>query len=201
MINPSSFVDSEGNRWSLIRRNWTILSQIAASVMAVVATIVAPPPTPIGSVGLRGFASFIVAVLAGFFLLLLRLLKKKEHRLFWAGITGTLLILTVADYFWYFNLMDSRTVQWHGRTIVCGTEVRSEIRATYGTKLGKSLLQHLLEDAAGDQRLIWTDDSIRSSKDILVTSYLIIVPLISGCIMSATQIASCKSLSAANLSD
>jgi hypothetical protein len=162
--------------------------------MAVVATIVAPPPTPIGTLGLRSFAGFVVAVLAGLFLLILRLVKKKEHTLLWVGITGTLLILTVADYFWYFNLMDMRTEQWHGRTIVCGTEVRPEIRKTYGTILHKSLVKQLLEDAAGNPQLIWTDESIRLSKDILAISYLVIVPLIGGCIMAATQVATCKSL-------
>ena len=52
----------------------------------------------------------------------------------------------------------------------------------------RAFVRELLDDATGDPQLIWTDQSIRSSKDILCVSYLVIVPLIGGCIMAASQI-------------
>jgi amino acid transporter len=76
-------------------RNSTTLSQIAAGVMAVVATIVAPPPTS-GYASLRAFASFVVAILAAIFLLVLRRLKKQEHALLWAA-TAALNVATAGD--------------------------------------------------------------------------------------------------------
>jgi len=87
------------------------------------------------------------------------------------------LLVTVVDYFWYFNLIDTRTETWHERTIVCGTELRPEIQKKYGSTIRKSRVRELLDDATGDPQLIWTDQSIRSSKDILCVSYLVIVPL------------------------
>jgi lysylphosphatidylglycerol synthetase-like protein (DUF2156 family) len=194
MRSTSGVADTDGSFWAPLRRNWTTLSQIAAGVMAVVATIVAPPPTPTGTFGIRPFASFVVAVLAGIFLLILRRLKKQEHALLWAAIAAILLIATVADYFWYLNLIDTRTAPWHGHTIICGTEPRPEIRQKYGPSIRKSLVKELIADAAGDPQLIWTDRSIRSSKDLLSISYLVIVPLIGGCIMAASQSATCKGL-------
>jgi len=194
MKSSHSLADIEGSPWSAIRTHWTILTQIAAGVMTVVATIVAPPSTPVGTLGIRPFASFVVAILAGIFLLVLRRFQKQEHALLWAALAAILLVATVVDYFWYFNLIDTRTEIWHGRTIVCGTEIRPEILNKYGPTIRKSLFRELLDDATGDPQLIWTDQSIRSSKDILCVSYLVIVPLIGGCIMAASQIAMCKAI-------
>jgi uncharacterized membrane protein YhaH (DUF805 family) len=194
MRSSHSLADIDGNPWSSIRKNWTILTQIAAGVMTVVATIIAPPPTPVGTLGIRPFASFVVAILAGIFLLVLRRFKKQEHSLLWATLAAILLVATVVDYFWYFNLIDTRTEIWHERTIVCGTELRPEIQNKYGSTIRKSLVKELLDDAAGDPQLIWTDQSIRASKDILGVSYLVIVPLIGGCIMATSQIAMCRAL-------
>jgi hypothetical protein len=55
-------------------------------------------------------------------------------------------------------------------------------------------VRELLGDAAGDPQLVWTDQSVRWSKDILSVSYLVIVPLIGGRIMAASQIAMCRVL-------
>lgn len=188
MRRSHSLANIEDSPWSAIRKNWTILTQIGAGVMTVVATVVAPPPTPNGTLGIRPFASFVVAILAGIFLLVLRRFRKQAHALWWAGFTAILLLVTVVDYFWYFNLIDTRTEIWHERTIVCGTELRPEIQNKYGSTIRKSRVRELLDDAAGDPQLIWTDQSIRWSKDILSISYLVIVPLIGGCIMAASQI-------------
>src|SRR5258708_686582 len=117
MRSSHSLADIEDSPRSAIRKNWTILTQIAAGVMAVVATIVAPPPTPVGTLGVRSFASFVVAILAGIFLLVLRRFRKQEHTLLWAALAAILLLVTVVDYFWYFNLMDMRTETWHGHNI------------------------------------------------------------------------------------
>jgi hypothetical protein len=194
MRGSHSLANVEDSSWSAIRKNWTVLTQIAAGVMTVVATIVAPPPTPVGTLGIRAFAGFVVAVLAGIFLPALRRFRKKEHTLFWAALGAILLLVTVVDYFWYFNLIDKRTETWHGHTIVCGTELRPEIQNKYGSTIRKSLVRQLLDDAAGDPQLIWTDQSIRSSKDILCVSYLVMVPLIGGCILAASQIPMCRAL-------
>jgi hypothetical protein len=157
----------------------------------VVATIVAPPPTPVGTQGIRPFASFVVAILAGIFLLVLRRFGSRAHAPWWAAFAAILLVLTVADYFWYTNLVDIRTVTRNGTTIVCGTELRPEIQKAYGASISKSHIRELLEDAAGEPGLIWTDQSLRWSKDILAISYLVMVPLIGGCIMATSQIAVC----------
>jgi lysylphosphatidylglycerol synthetase-like protein (DUF2156 family) len=194
MRSSHSLANIEDSPWSAIRKNWTILTQIGAGVMTVVATVVAPPPTPSGTLGIRPFATFVVAILAGIFLLVLRRFRKQAHALWWAGFTAILLAVTVVDYFWYFNLLDTRTETWHERTIVCGTELRPEIQNKYGSTIRKSRVRELLDDAAGDPQLIWTDQSIRWSKDILAISYLVIVPLIGGCIMAASQIAMCRAL-------
>jgi hypothetical protein len=104
---------------------------------------------------------------------------------------GPRLPLTVVDYFWYTNLIDVRTEIWRGQTIVCGTELRPEIQKAYGTTLPKSRVKELLDDAAGNPQLIWTDQSLRWSKDILCIVYLAMVPLIGGCIMATSLIAMC----------
>ena len=183
--------DPTDSPWTTIRQNWTILAQAAAGVTTVVATIVAPPPTPAGTQGIRPFASFVVAILAGIFLLVLRRFGRRAHAPWWAALAAILLVLTVVDYFWYTNLLDIRTVTLNGRTIVCGTELRPEIRRAYGATISKSHVKELLEDAAGEPGLIWTDQSLRWSKDILSIAYLVMVPLIGGCIMATSQIAVC----------
>ena len=185
--------DVKDSPWSAIRKNWTTLAQVAAGVMTVVATIAAPPPTLVGTQGIRPFASFVVAILAGIFLLVLRRFRSPAHAPWWAAFAAILLVLTVVDYFWYTNLIDIRTVTWHERTIVCGTELRPEIQKAYGSTIPKSRVKELLDDAAGDPQLIWTDQSLRSSKDLLCISYLVMVPLIGGCIIATSQIAMCGS--------
>jgi hypothetical protein len=180
--------------WSGIRKNWTSLTQIATGVMAVVATIVTPPPTPVGAQGIRPFATFFVAILAGIFMLALRRFRKQEHASLWATVTAILLVLTVWDYFWYAHLIDTRTENWHERTIIYGTELQPEVKKAYPSTISKHLVRELLEDAAGDPQLIWTDRSIRWSKDILCISYLALVPLIGGCIIATSQIAICVAL-------
>lgn len=177
--------------WSAIRKNWTTLAQIAALVMTVVATIATPPPTPVGTPGIRPFASFIVAILAAICLLALRRFRKQKHAGLWAGVAAILLALTVLNYFWYGDLIDTRTQIWHEHTIICGTQLQAEIQKAYGSTISKPFAKKLLDDAAGDPALIWTDQSIRSSKDILCISYLLMVPLIGGCILGASQIAIC----------
>ena len=179
------------NTWSAIRKNWTTLTQLAALVMTVVATIATPPPTPIGTPGIRPFASFVVAILAGICLLALRRFRKQRHAGLWAGIAAILLALTVGNYFWYGNLIDTRTQTWHEHTIICGTQLQPEVQKAYGSTISKPFVNKLLDDATGDPHLIWTDQSIRSSKDILCISYLVMVPLIGGCILAASQIAIC----------
>jgi len=57
MRSSHSLANIEDSPWSVIRKNWTIVTQIAAGVMTVVATVVAPPPTPVGTLGIRPFAS------------------------------------------------------------------------------------------------------------------------------------------------
>ena len=183
--------DPTDSPWTTIRKNWTILAQVAAGVTTVVATIVAPPPTPAGTQGIRPFASFVVAILAGIFLLVLRRFGRRAHAPWWAALAAILLVLTVVDYFWYTNLVDIRTDTWNGKTVVCGTELRPEIRKAYGASMPKSRVRELLEDAAGEPGLIWTDQSLRWSKDILSIAYLVMVPLIGGCIMATSQIAVC----------
>src|SRR5260221_2881445 len=131
-------------------------------------------------------------MLAGIFILARRRFRKQEHSLFWAGLAAILLLVTVVDYFWYFNLIDTRTERWHERTIVCGTELRPEIQNKYGPTIRKSLVRELLDDAAGDPQLIWTDQSIRASKDILCVSYLVIVPLIAGGSLGRFQLATTR---------
>ncbi len=180
--------------WSAIGRNWTTLTQVATGVMTVVATIVTPPPTPAGTQGIRPFASFVVAILAGIFFLALRRFRRQEDTRLWAAVAAILLALTVVAYFWYANLTDSLTVMWQEHTFVCGTELRSEIQKVYGSTISKPLVRELIKDAAGDPALIWTDQSIHSSKDLLSISYLVMVPLIGGCIMAASQIVICVTL-------
>ena len=125
------------------------------------------------------------------FLLVLRRLGSRARANWWAAFAAVLLVLTVVDYFWYTNLVGIRTETWNGRTIVCGTELRPEIRKAYGASIPKSRVRELLEDAAGEPGLIWTDQSLRWSKDILCISYLLMVPLIGGCIVATSQIAVC----------
>lgn len=177
--------------WSAIRNSWATLTQIAAAVMTVVATIVTAPAVPIGTKGIRSFASFSVAILAGIALLVLNRFRKPEHARFWAALAALLLALTALDYFWYAHLMDTRTEVWHTLVIVCGTELRTEVAKAYGKIISQPLARQLLDDAAGDPQLVWTEQSIRSSKILLGISYLVLAPLIGGCIMAATQIAMC----------
>src|SRR5260221_11565516 len=97
MRSSHSLADIEDSPRSAIRKNWTILTQIAAGAMAVVATIVAPPPTPVGTLGIRPFASFVVAILAGIFIPALREFREQKHSHFWAGLAATLLLFTAFD--------------------------------------------------------------------------------------------------------
>jgi hypothetical protein len=177
--------------WAAIRKNWTTLAQAAAGVITVVATIVTPPPAAAGTQGIRPFASFVVAVLIGIFILVIARFRKREHAGFWAGFAAVLLVLTVGSYFWYANLTDSLTVNWHGHTFVRGTELRPEVQKAYGLIISKPLATKLIEDAAGDPALIWTDSSIASSKNLLCISYLVMAPLIGGCMLAASQVTIC----------
>lgn len=177
--------------WSAIRKNWTTLTQVAAGAMTVLATIVTPPPAAAGTPGIRPFASFVVAVLIGIFILAMVRFRKREHAGGWAGFAAVLLALTVGNYFWYSNLTDSLTVNWHEDTFVRGAELRPEVQKAYGSTISKPLATKLIEDAAGDPTLIWTDSSIDSSKNLLCISYLVMAPLIGACILGASQVTIC----------
>jgi hypothetical protein len=154
--------------WSAIRRHWAILWRAAAGVMTVVAAIVTPPPTAAGTKGIRPFATFVVAVIIGAILL---------------------------NYFWYANLSDSLTVDWHDHTFVQGSQLRPEVQKVYGSNISKPIVKKLIADAAGDPSLIWTDESIDSMKNLLCISYLAIVQLIAGCIIAIAQATICSTQS------
>jgi SEFIR domain len=173
------------------RKNWTTLAQAAAGVVIVAATIVATPQSVAGTQGIRPFASFIVAVLIVIFILVMVRFRKREHAWLWAGFAAVLLALSVGNYFWYANLTDSLTVNWHEHTFVRGTELRPEVQKAYGSIISKPLATKLIEDAAGDPTLIWTEASIASSKTLLCISYLVMAPLIGGCILAASQVTIC----------
>jgi hypothetical protein len=173
------------------RKNWTTLAQAAAGVVIVAATIVTTSPGVAGTQGIRPFASFVVAVLIGIFILVMVQFRKREHAWLWAGFAAVLLALTVGNYFWYANLTDSLTVNWHEHTFVRGTELRPEVQKAYGSIISKPLATKLIEDAAGDPALIWTESSIASSKILLCISYLVMAPLIGGCILAASQVTIC----------
>jgi len=177
--------------WSAIRKNWTSLTQAAAAVMTVVATIITPPPAAAGTKGIRPFASFIVAVLIGIFMLAITRFRKREHAGWWAAVAAVLLAVTIGNYFWYINLTDLLTLNWHQHTYVRGTEAKPEVQKAYGSNITKPLAMKLMEDATGNPALIWTDKSIAMSKNLLCTSYLLMAPLVGGCILAASQVTIC----------
>jgi hypothetical protein len=76
-------------------------------------------------------------------------------------------------------------------TFVRGTELRPEVQKAYGLIISKPLATKLIEDAAGDPALIWTDASIASNKNLLCISYLVMAPLIAGCMLAASQVTIC----------
>ncbi|MBV8816201.1 MAG: hypothetical protein JO271_17045 [Verrucomicrobia bacterium] len=177
--------------WPAIRENWTILTQGAAGVMTVVATIITPPPTAAGTQGIRPFASFVVAVLIGIFMLAITRFRKREHAGPWAAFAAVVLALTIGNYFWYVNLTDSLTLNWHEHTFVRGTEIRPEVQKAYGSVISEPLARELMEDATGDPSLIWTPQSIAWNKNLLCIAYLMMAPLIGGCILAASQVTIC----------
>jgi len=181
--------------WSTIRKHWAILWKAAAGAMTVVATIVTPPPTAAGTKGIRAFATFVVAVIIGVVLLATTRFKERKHAGPWAAIALVLLTLTVLNYFWYANLTASLTVEWHDHTFVRGSQLRPEIQKVYGSNISEPLAKKLIVDAAGEPKLIWTDESIDSMKNLLCISYLTMVQFIGGCIIATSQVMICNTQS------
>src|SRR5271165_201939 len=177
--------------WSAIRKNWTPLAQGVAAVMTVVATVITPPPTAAGTHGIRPFASFVVAVLIGMFMLAITRFRKREHAGLWVVFGAVLLALTIGNYFWYVNLTDSLTLDWRQHMIVIGTEVQPEVQKAYGSTIAKPMAAKLMDDATGQPELIWTHRSIALSRNLLCISYLLMAPLIGGCILAASQVTIC----------
>jgi uncharacterized membrane protein YqhA len=186
-ITPESWLD-------LTKKTWGLLVELAVFIFGIIGTFLVPPPgwtTSTGDATLVRLGQFIIAVLAGLFLLLAAKWKHRKHVSRWAITCVVCLLLSVLAYFGYQKLKDARTCEYAQQEVIIGTDYTTHGRE-YLQNNPTATCQSLLEDFVGKADDIWTKDSINASRFILAGTYIGIIPLFTICIMSLVQALYCR---------
>lgn len=182
------------NWFENIKKTWGLVTQLAVFIFGVIGSFLLPPPGWVSSGGdttVVRLTQFVVTVLVGLILLLVRKWSKKKHVRRWVVLTVVSLAVSISTFFAYQYLLDTRTCQYADQTIVIGTSY-TQHAASYVGENANSTCASLLEDFAGKAEDIWTRDSINTSRYILAGTYVLNLPLFTICIIGVVQALYCS---------
>src|SRR5262245_51435610 len=129
------------------RKLWAVMIQFAVFIFGVVGTFLLPPPGWV-SAGNRivvRLAQFVVAVLVGLIFVLVQKWSARRHVTRWVILTIVCLALSIAAFFVYQRLLDTRTCAYAGQAVVIGTTYTEHAQA-YLNENRNSTCSSLLED-------------------------------------------------------
>lgn len=177
-----------------LRKSWALLAEIAVFIFGVVSTFVLPPPGWIAAGADKlpvRLAQFVVTVLVGLIFLVVHKWGKRKHVKRWAIITVGSLVLSLAAFFLYQRLLDTRTCQYANVAVVIGTAYTSHGQS-YVDLNPHLTCSDLLDDFGGRAEDIWTSNSINNSRYILALTYIATIPLFTICIIAVVQALHCQ---------
>lgn len=177
------------------KKTWGLLMQIAVFILGIASSFLVPPPGWASSSGDKTvvrLGQFIVAVLVGLIFLLVQKWNKKKHSRRWAVLTIVFLILSVAAFFAYQRLLDTRTCQYAGQAVVIGSQYTEDAQTYMKTESPGATCETLLKDYAGQREEIWPRASIDRSRYILAGGYVLTLPLLTICIIAVVQALYCS---------
>lgn len=177
------------------KKIWVLLMQFAVFILGIAGSFVLPPPGWASSSGDKTvvrLGQFIVTVLVGLIFLLVQKWNKKKHTKRWALLTITFLVLSVAMFFVYQRLLDTRTCQYDGHPVVIGTHYTEEAQTYIKEESPGATCESLLKDYTGSVEDIWTRNSINKSRYVLAGGYISTLPLLTICIIAVVQALYCS---------
>lgn len=178
-------------RW--IVKYWKQLLPVAGWVMATIATFWNPPlpDLPGESKTYVSFARFVVAVFLGVMILPMRRWSFRRHAWLWGGIAAVALVCGVVAFFGYQSQQQEWTTTYNGKLIFVGSELTEWAAKFKVAHPDEATKEALLESAAGNPKLVWTEKSINRCRLILCAVYVLAMPFFAVAIIATAQVALC----------
>ena len=101
------------------------------------------------------------------------------------------MICGVVGFFGYQSLQLEWTASYNGKSILVGSELTEWAAKFKNVHPEEATSGALLENAAGDPKLVWTELSINRRRLILSAAYVLFAPFFAVAIIAAAQVAYC----------
>ncbi len=180
----------------VVGETWGTLSKGGASLVAVIAVFLLPPPKNLAASGSGGvqpapYAAFLVAVLLGFLMLLMNRWKLPTHAIRWACVSAGLLVLSVAIVFAYSGALVSVATTYDGEQVIVGS-VYTTNGLNYMRKHPSASREQVVEDADGGVEDVWTSESIAANSRLVLALYLGVFLSAATAVVSLLQAIHCE---------
>jgi predicted tellurium resistance membrane protein TerC len=178
-------------RWMV--KYWKQLLPVTGWVIATIATFWNPPlpDLPVESKTYVSFARFVVAVFLGIMILPMRRWSFRRHTLLWGGIAAAALVCGIAAFFGYQIQQQEWTTTYNGKLIFVGSELTEWAAKFKVAHPDEATKEALLESAAGNAKLVWTEKSLNRCRLILCAVYVLAMPFFAVAIIATAQVAFC----------
>lgn len=177
-----------------IKKNWNQIAGIAIWLVGIVTAFITSPPVAQGE-GLVFLVRFVVTCLVGLILIATWRWNKREHGKWWLAGMGLLLILGIASYFYYWDLVGRHVVTYFDQTLIIGDEftehVKDYCRDAFNMPCEDVDRNQLIIDHGGKIHRIWTQRSIDAVKLKLAVTYVLTVPIFAAAILCVSQAIYC----------
>lgn len=164
---------------------WKELLAAAAILVGAGAQFVAVPPEDTAA---RSLAIFCVAALVSIAYAAMKKWDRGSDLWYWAIAAVVCLGGVLGTHYRYSNLYDELVVPYAGTERVIGT-VLTRTGSAYEEKHPHKSNAELLFDAGGNAHQVWTEASLRSTRNQLRYSYLLCAPLVGATVIASTQVA------------
>jgi hypothetical protein len=187
--------------WRKIKSNWNLLFTAAAWILAIITSVIVSPNGVFNDESnlvpwVTRLAAFIVAVLIGLTFLVGAKFNQRRHLVPWALIALALLLVSIWGTIRYYDRYYALTCKCDEQRVLQGSVYRDRqgLAQFFPQRFDCSNLCQSFKDKQGKVRpdLVWTQDSINESRNKLVYSYLLCVPMMALTIISISQAIYCS---------
>ncbi len=156
-----------------LKAHWTKLAQLSVWVTCIVFTFLAAPPRESPAHDADTWISMVQFVLAIVLGLIVGLAgKRRQPKSRWMIASALCLLLGLAGFFANKTAIASWTCEYDGRgPMIIGKTMTAE-GATYLRADPRASCTQLLQDSAGNNRIIWVPSEIGNRHSVLVALFL-----------------------------
>ena len=194
MLKQSMAAGSDIQNWfRQIRKSGAAMTQGALWLGGMLGTFLLPPPVGVSGgdekIWLR-LGQFIIAVLLGLIFFTAQRWSQPKHAFKWCGVGTICLVLAVAAFFRYQQLMFAWTVNYVQDKVVTGSVFTPQGKS-YAEENPELARDQLVFDFKGVTENIWTRESINRRRLILAATYVSCLPLFTLCLIAVVQATQC----------